>query len=128
MTSKDKKIKYFKNRVNYYFFDIFHLQFFELNIEEQVDPDVRASTFWHNIDEGSNMINICYSIDWIENKNLTYTEIDKVAFHEVCEALLSEVQQLMTYRFISKKDIPNAIHRIIRILENTIFEKIKDKK
>lgn len=123
----EDNIKYFKNRVNYYFFDVFHLYEFELNIEPQLKGDVRASCYWHEIYEGAGIITFCYSKDWIQYEDTSLEDIDKTAFHEVLEALLSEVNELMARRFISKKDIPNAIHRIIRRMENVVYPIIKNK-
>ena len=122
----DKRIKYFKTRLKYYFFDIFHLYDFELTIDSQEKSDARASTYWYDIDEGAGIISIYYDIDWISYKKTTYDEIEKVAFHETWEAILSELQELAKKRFISKKDIPNATHRVIRRMENIIYPLLKN--
>ena len=48
--------------------------------------------------------------------------IKMVAFHEVCELLLSDISDLAKSRFINETDIDTEIHRIIRTLENTVFK------
>lgn len=123
--NKINKVKYFKERVNYYFFGVFKLVDFNLSIYEQIEAGVMASTYWHPIESGSGMISICYSKDWIESRELNKESIDIVAFHEVLEALLSEMQELAISRFISKKDIPNAVHRVIRRMENIVYPLVK---
>lgn len=121
-------IEYFKERVNHYFFNVFHLYDFELEIvEEEGDESYRARTYWYPVEDGAGSITIAYAKEWINEKDLKLDEIDKIAFHEVVEALLSELNQLIRSRFVSRKDIPNAIHRVVRRLENTIFNYIKDK-
>jgi hypothetical protein len=119
-TEKTKRINYFKNRVNYYFYDVFKLVDFQLIIKEQENDCSRVSTYWHPIDTGAGQILICYSKHWIESTGLTRKEIDMSAFHETWEAILWEMQDLMRQRFISEKDIPNATHRVIRRMENVI--------
>jgi len=123
----EQKIEYFKERVKYYFFDFFHLYELELQIEPQEELGTKATTYWHHIDDGACQITICYTNeDWIQRDDLTKEEIDRTAFHEVCESLLYELRELITRRFISEREVPNAVHRVIRRLENTVFERIKD--
>jgi len=124
---KKKLIEYFEKRVRFYFFEIFKLYDFELTIGSQSKRSARTSAYWHDLDEGSGMIAIFYSENWIKEKP-SREEIDKCAFHEVCESLLSELQELISERYINKKDLPNAVHRVIRRLENSIFDVYKDKK
>ena len=120
------KIEYFKQRVNHYFFEVFKMVEFFLEISEGTGlQDNRARTYWHDIETGSGMIQIEYQKEWIGDNSTTIEEIDKVAFHEVCEAMLWELDELIYSRFIQKKDIPNAKHRVIRRLENVFFPFIK---
>lgn len=121
----DKRIDFFKNKVKYYFFDVFHLYDFDLTIDSQKNYEVCASCYWHNINDGAGMISMYYSIHWISNEETTYEEIEKTAFHETWEAILSELSELSTERFISKKDLPNAVHRVIRRMENIIYPLLK---
>jgi hypothetical protein len=125
--TKHAKIKYFEDRVNHYFFEVFKMYDFELTIHDQKKFGTRASTYWHPIEDGAGMITICYSNYWIESKNTNKHDIDIVAFHEVWEAILSELQELVKRRYISEKDLPNAVHRVIRRMENIMFPLVKDK-
>jgi hypothetical protein len=120
-----KRVKFFKKCVNYYFFEIFHLYEFQLTISSDESTEIRAGCYWSDINDGAGIINIYYSIPWIMSKETTYDEINKVAFHETWEAILSELQELIIERFISKKDIANAVHRVIRRMENIVFPLIK---
>ena len=106
---------------------MFHLHDFELFIDSQTNSDVRATCYYRDINEGTVMINICYSLDWVNNEDVTLEEIDKVAFHEVWEAILSELTELTSQRFITKKDIPTAIYRVIHRMENVMFPMIQKK-
>ena len=131
IVSKDeliKRIKWFSDSVNYYFFDVFHLYEFELTIDSHASKDIRGCCFWCDIQDGAGMMSICYSTDWIQSEKTTYEEIEKVAFHETWEAILSELQELSLSRFIFEKDIPNAAHRVIRRMENIIFPMVKRNK
>ena len=49
-------------------------------------------------------------------------EIKKVAFHEVCELLLSPLRLQGEDRFVTKNEMESSRHRIIRVLENTLFK------
>ncbi|HDY86925.1 MAG TPA: hypothetical protein ENH82_02280 [bacterium] len=55
---------------------------------------------------------------------LNDTAIKKAGFHEVCELLLGRLRKMTGQRYgLLEGDIDEEIHRIIRILENTIWEK-----
>ena len=120
--------EYFKDRVNYYFFDVFRLFEYELEIDEQEDDDARSSIYWHKMKVGAQMVTICYTRNWLCNLETTKKEIDKVAFHEVCEALLSELGEMAHERYISEREITASTHRIIRRLENIILPLVKNKR
>ena len=125
LTKYKSNVKYFTSRVNHYFFDVFKMHDYELTISEQNKGGTRASTYWHDLESGAGMITIAYSKYFISTTDKK--EIDIVSFHEVWEAILSELQELAERRFISKKDISAATHRVIRRMENIIFPMIKDK-
>jgi hypothetical protein len=127
MNVKDK-IKYFEKRVKYYFYDFFKLYELSLHICPQEKIGVRASSYWHELKDGAGLITICYTKAWLDCKDTTKAEIDEVAFHEVCESMLWELQELCKSRFICEKDIPNAVHRVIRRLENVVYPNIMDKR
>jgi len=122
---KGKLVDYFTKRVKYYFFEVFKLYDYELSIESQTKIDARASAYWYGIGAGAQIANICYSVEWLKN-NPSKKEIDIVAFHECAEVLLSELQELVRVDHIKKGDLAAAAHRVIRRLENGVFEKFKD--
>lgn len=123
--TKKRRIKLFEHNVHHFFFDVFKLYDYELSIISQVNIGARATTYWHSIEEGAGMITIAYSENWLFDEDTDKKEISLVAFHEVCEALLWEINSLATSRFIEKREIPNAIHRIIRRMENIVYPLIK---
>jgi hypothetical protein len=49
-------------------------------------------------------------------------ELRKVAFHEVWELILSPYRLLAESRYATGRELERERHRIIRILENTIWE------
>lgn len=124
LTNK-QKIKLFENKVRYFFFDIFKLYDYELSIISQTNISARASTYWHSIEEGAGIITIAYSNNWLFDKDTDKKEISLVAFHEVCEAILWELNSLASSRFVEEREIPNAVHRIIRRMENIVYPLIK---
>jgi hypothetical protein len=57
--------------------------------------------------------------------NPAFNNPGRSAFHEVCEILLYRLHCLAESRFISVSEVDEAVHDIIRILENTVYEKLK---
>ena len=131
IVSKDeliKRIKWFSDSVNYYFFDVFHLYEFELTIDSHASKDIRGCCFWCDIQDGAGMMSICYSTDWIQSEKRVAPLRCTKSPPASREAILSELQELSLSRFISEKDIPNAAHRVIRRMENIIFPMVKRNK
>ena len=61
--------------------------------------------------------------DFVNDNN-----IKKTAFHEVCELMLGRLNDMVSQRYeLSELDVEEEIHRIIRILENTVFEQVLNK-
>lgn len=58
----------------------------------------------------------------------TDKDIDLYAFHEVCELLLGKIKSLSMLRSVRQDEIDEAVHAIIRRMENAIFYKTKRKK
>ena len=71
------------------------------------------------------MVYIDLGKKWAISKDVTYECIDRVAFHEVFELLLINLRQLAEAIF-SRNVVDKAIHNIIRIMENTVFNDMKD--
>jgi len=117
-------INYFIQQVNYYFFDVFKLYQYDLSLESTNEKvDYLAATSYDLLEDGTKSITIMYSLSWLKEET-SKEKIQKVAFHEVMEALLSELVQVAESRYIMESMVPNAIHSIIRTLENTVFHNI----
>jgi len=71
---------------------------------------------------------ISLNTEWNEWAKISITDqlIKKAAFHEVCELLMGKLNDLATQRFnLDEADVEEEIHRIIRTLENVLWEKSK---
>jgi len=65
------------------------------------------STYWNEL-----------SSDFLNDKT-----VRRVAFHEVCEVMFGRINDMVGQRYgLIEEDITEEIHRLIRILENTMFE------
>ena len=121
---KEEKIKYFKSCV-YKYIEFFGLFDWEVHIFYQDKPQARASCYC-NIP--GKIASICYS-EWVISKESTKKEINKVAFHEVCELFLSEISNYLEDRslYTDEKVVNKLIHTIIRFLENKLWNNLKIK-
>ena len=90
--------------------------FFNKNEEEQGEQLAYCMT---NLDGRAATLGLCHN--WHETQP-TRKQINLVAFHEVCELLLSPLNTLSKERFITESRIDEARHSVIRRLENTILE------
>lgn len=99
----------------------FGLADYEVSIHGSDRNEIRGSCNWHPIDDSAQMLSICYGKGWLKKKNLKDQEINRVAFHEVCEGMLSKLNQLCHERFIQKREIQTAVHEVVRRLENAII-------
>lgn len=125
--TKEQKVKFFKNEI-LRFVKYFGLLDYEIFFNEQDNENNFATSyFWYYDSENGDAQNveIKYSKSWI-NKKLTKKEISKIAFHETMEILLFRLYSLARSRdiVVTNKQVDIENHRIIRILENTIFEKL----
>jgi len=88
--------------------------------------------FFHEQWEGENMAgcaanlsgavaSLCLYRDW-KDIAVTNSEIKRIAFHEVCELLVVRLEILAGARFVTKNEIIEARHGIIRRLENAFYE------
>ncbi len=123
--SKSENVKLFKIWV-YKYINFFDLSDWEITIEELIEKYIRATVLWDEM--ASNRIaNFYYEKEWIENNKLTKDEIQRVAFHEVLELLLANLRVFSVEHKekISSREVDTEIHRIIRKLENKVFNLIK---
>ena len=84
--------------------------------------------------EEDNMAETCYgpltarnvTFHFKGSDNPAFHDPKRCAFHEVCEVLLYRVHCLGESRYVQPSEIDEAIHDVIRILENTVYEKLKE--
>ena len=125
---KEQKIKFLKSEFQR-FVKYFNLLDYEYFYEESDDVNMRCSVKWWPYNDKFNAdarsISFGWSKAWIESK-ITKYEISKCAFHEVIEVLLLPLRELAESReiVVTERKVKLENHRIIRILENTIFEKL----
>lgn len=84
----------------------------------------------HEYDE-KNMASIVYNLqgkaatiylstEW--NIRVTKKLIRRAAFHEICELMLARLVICSRSRFVTDDEIAEAVHGIVRRLENTVFD------
>lgn len=56
---------------------------------------------------------------------ITEEQLERTAFHEVCEILLNEIRYMAEAEYSYHK-VDSEIHRIVRILENTAHKRISE--
>lgn len=119
------KTKLFKKQVEHYFFKIFKLYEYQLEIREgDEEEDSRAWSMWWNIEKGAQQAIIEYNPAWL--KEADDEQIALTAFHEVIEILLSRFEELCKKRDVSDWQIVEEKHRIIRRFENIVYPMLKD--
>jgi len=121
-------------KVSKEFFNLFKeecykwIKFFGLNnwcITFLQDKNITSDTnAWVEIDNDNNMAAIYLNSEWVDNKEfLNDYSIKLIAFHEVCEVLLANMDFTARSRYnISEENIDKARHEVIHILENSIFK------
>lgn len=87
---------------------------------EAHEDDVDARAFIRR-DVESRIALVSLDKQWIGLKPIEY-EIRRAAYHEANEMLLSKINDIARRRSIMSSDIEEAVHEIIRRLENTYFD------
>ena len=101
--------------------DIFGLKEYSYHfIHNDEDPEAFA---WCQADIPSKIAVICLTKTWGSNE-YNLTQVRKSAFHEVCEVMLCEMVLMAKSRDFKQVAFEGATHRVIRILENTVFDNI----
>lgn len=101
-----------------YWTDYFGLISWELFFSHQKDGKSLASVGWDR-ETGNAVFSLATS--WGKLSPINEKTLSQSAFHEACELLLSELQNMGTY-FVKASEVNRAIHEVVRRLENTIFE------
>lgn len=76
------------------------------------------------------IVTLTLNTDWNElSRDFVCDEnVRKSAFHEVCEIMFGRMDDMVGQRFgLIEEDVTEEIHRLIRILENTIFKDVMSK-
>ena len=86
-----------------------------------------SSMAWIEPYESDKVVLIFLNKIWIDDKYFySKDEIKLLAFHEICELLLSKFDDLAKERFgITESSLLSARHEIIHTLENSVYEKLK---
>ena len=98
--------------------EIFGLKGWAIEFYHKDDlKDSRASCSYDVVSRSASLyLNITWHEDTVSEAN-----IRKSAFHEVCEVMLCNIRCLAETRFISKIEIDEECHAIIRTLENVLW-------
>ena len=83
-------------------------------------------TSWYPLNHeayGSQIINVSYNAEWLNNKETSSEEITRVVFHEVMEIVLSRLRALSLNNDvnISFREVDSEVHRVIRTFENKVL-------
>lgn len=86
-----------------------------------VEDDSKTDRAWCHIEISSHIATFILPVLWYSLKPTEFL-IRKSAFHEVVEVLFAEINFIANDRFTSQEKLDTAIHTIIRVMENTMFE------
>jgi len=115
-----KQFELFKKEVLKWL-DIFGMKNWQVHFEQRKIEENRAQITFNCV---SGIAVFTLSTNWDE-QNLAFVtdeNVCKSAFHEVCELLLGRLNDMTEQRYnLSRLDVEEEIHRIIRTLENTVF-------
>ena len=113
--------KYFTKRV-YHYHKVMGLLDWEIYVDSTSDNCYGKIGF----DTDGRVATVSYNREWIRSKDATKIEVDKTAFHEICELSLADININLS---LTHADcvVSLWLHRHIRMLENVLFPLIKDK-
>lgn len=121
--TKEENIELFTKYVHHYFYSVFKMKEFEMYVQKDKEDISRANMTFDN--EGQSIC-ISYEETWVQNTKLTNKEIQEIAFHEVMEGLLGEMQELIDSRYITENMVAPAVHRVIQRLVNILLPYLPD--
>jgi len=101
--------------------DFFGLADWDVTFLHNEIDDGRAET---SADELNSLANITLAKEFQVQPGgeISESEIKQCAFHEACELLLFRLRILSTRRSTRVEEVMREMHRVINILENTIFK------
>lgn len=105
--------------------EFFGLQDWMVSFLHEKDGEALA---WVNVDYDNSTATISFNKDWIDNKVFyKEEEIRMIAFHEVSELLISELDTLARERYgVTEDRLLKARHKFIHRMENSVFRKLKE--
>ena len=114
-TELEKRVEYFTAKVRFYQ-DALGLRDWELFVGSEDFED--RGRCYPNIQ--GKICTITVGEEWLESKDTTYPEIDRIAFHEVLEMMLAPMTCEMT-RYYADRYVEVMTHDIIQRLTNMIY-------
>lgn len=114
MKKKDK-IKYFVKKT-YQYQKQLGLLGYEIHIFKHKSKKGRA---YCSCEKKSMIASISYNVNWIK-KPINKKQINRVAFHEICEILLFDIKETLNLH-LSINKANKYVHQIIRAIENIHF-------
>lgn len=118
-----ENIRHFVRMVAFYK-EVLGIFDWEIYVDEGTSKNDRA---WILSDLEGRLSTIFFSKVWITDFDTTLDEVDRVAFHEVCEASLAEIR-LMMLEFYAEKIVNSLIHSMVRRMENVLWPLLSGKK
>lgn len=104
--------------------DFFQLRSWRVSyVHEEPSKKVEGSAGWCSTVLTDRVCNIGLAVDW-EDSEITKERIRELAFHEVCELLLSRLRSEARVDVCTtqENDISEQTHAIIRRLEHAVFK------
>ena len=112
---KQSKINFFVKSV-YKYQNALGLTDYEIHVLPYNKPGVKSSCV---VNIEGKICSIFYNKKWI--KKVSFEEMQKVAFHEINELNLIELNKMLK-RYYSEEEIHKQIHSVIRRAENTYYK------
>lgn len=102
------------------------LHSWDVSVEHVNDGDDRYLGWTNTASFRDRNATICLGKDWGPTK-VTDVDLSRVAFHEVCHVLLSDLHQIAGMRFgVTGDIIEKEVHTIIGVLETVLWKREYD--
>lgn len=90
---------------------------------QQIDDDECLACCMSEL--GQRRANLALNISVDQDTPVTFPQVKKAGFHEVVELLMARIRKLGEKRMDSgeEDEFDDAIHEVIRVLENTLFDR-----
>jgi hypothetical protein len=97
-----------------------------IEFEHMDDPGGKPARAWFRSQVEGRFAELGLSKNW-SGDPVTGHKLRETAFHEVCELLLCPIGWIAECRYAREEEIPEAIHTVIRRLENYFYGRGKGK-